>query len=270
MPITDWDDAYANAAHIPGSERFLTEWSARTAALRARHPPERLRYGPGARQWIDLYRPATAGQGLTVIVHGGYWMRFSPEDFGFLAEGPLAHGQSVAMVSYTLAPETRISRITIEIAAALALAARVVAGPIRLAGHSAGGHLVSRMGCEGALAPELAARLVHIVSVSGVHDLRPLLRTQMNATLGLDTAEAATESPALLIPREGLKITCAAGSAERPEFLRQNDLLANIWWGMGADARALHLPGRHHFDVIDALAAPDGILTRMLLDQSLS
>jgi acetyl esterase/lipase len=270
MPITDWDDAYANAAHIPGAERFLTEWPVRSAGLRDRCPPERLAYGPGARQWIDHYRPETASQGLTVIVHGGYWMRFSPAEFGFLAAGPLAHGQSVAVVSYTLAPEARIGQITAEIAAAVAIAAAAVPGPIRLIGHSAGGHLVTRMGCQGVLAPDLAARIAHIVSVSGVHDLRPLLRTQMNATLRLDSDEASAESPALLTPLDGLKITCAVGGDERPEFIRQTDLLANVWWGMGADARAVHLPGVHHFDVIDALAAPDGALTRILLDQSLS
>ena len=270
MPITDWDDAYANAAHIPGADRFLADWPARTKALRDRHPPEVLRYGPGARQVVDLYRPETSVQGLTVIVHGGYWMRFSPDEFGFLAEGPLARGQAVAMLRYTLAPEARIAEITAEVAAAITLAADAVAGPIHLAGHSAGGHLVSRMGCAGVLPEALAGRIAHILSVSGVHDLRPLLRTAMNETLQLDPAEAAAESPALLDPRQGLRITCAVGGDERPEFLRQNDLLANVWWGLGAETLAIHLPGLHHFDVIDGLATPDGALTRMLLDQSLS
>ncbi|MEY3004103.1 MAG: hypothetical protein RLZZ491_1279 [Pseudomonadota bacterium] len=270
MPITDWDDAYANAAHIPGADRFLDEWPVRSAGLCANCPPERLHYGPGARQWIDLYRPSMPSRGLTVIVHGGYWMRFSPLEFGFMAAGPLARGQSVAVVSYTLAPEVRISQITAEVSAAVAMAAAAVPGPIRLTGHSAGGHLVTRMGCDGVLAPDIGARLVHILSVSGVHDLRPLLRTKMNETLRLDMAEAILESPALQMPRAGLALTCAVGGDERPEFLRQNDLMANIWWGLGADARALHLPGRHHFDVIDALADPDGALTRALLDQSRS
>lgn len=269
MPITDWDDAYANAIHIEGAERFLTEWPARTAALRARSVPEVLRYGPGARQTLDLYRSETAAQGLTVIVHGGYWMRFSPDDFGFLAEGPLAHGQAVAVVRYTLAPEARIGAITSEVAAAIAVAARAVAGPIRLTGHSAGGHLVTRMVCEGVLPADLSARIAHVVSVSGVHDLRPLLRTQMNATLHLDRAEALAESPALLSPLDGVRLTCAVGDRERPEFIRQTDLLANIWHGLGAETHAVHLPGLHHFDVIDELADPDGALTRMLLDQSL-
>ncbi|MBF9045667.1 alpha/beta hydrolase fold domain-containing protein [Rhodobacterales bacterium LSUCC0031] len=270
MPITDWDDAYANAAHIPGAEAFLKDWPMRSAALRAETPPERLRYGTGGRQIIDLYRPKGASQGLTVIVHGGYWMRFSPDEFGFLAAGPLAHGQSVAMVSYTLAPEARIAAITAEVAQAVALAAGAVAGPIRLTGHSAGGHLVTRMGCARVLPAAVATRIVHIMSVSGVHDLRPLLRTAMNATLRLDQDEAVAESPALLRPLDGLRLTCAVGGDERPEFIRQNDLLANIWWGLGAETHAVRLAGKHHFDVIDALAAPDGALTRALLDQSFS
>jgi acetyl esterase/lipase len=270
MPITDWDDAYANAAYIPGAERFLTEWPARTAALRQAHPPEVLRYGPGARQVMDLFRPETAAQGLTLVVHGGYWKAFSPDEFGFMAAGPLAHGQAVAAVRYTLAPEARIADITREIAAAIGVAAAAVPGPIRLTGHSAGGHLVTRMVCDGVLEAGLAARIVHVLSVSGVHDLRPLLRTQMNATLQLDPAEAVAESPALLAPRDGVRVTCAVGGDERPEFRRQTDLLANVWWGMGAETRAVHLPGLHHFDVIDGLAAPDGALTRLLLDQSLS
>jgi hypothetical protein len=74
----------------------------------------------------------------------------------------------------------------------------------------------------------------------------------------------------LLTPRAGQRVTCAVGGDERPEFIRQTDLLANIWWGLGADARAVHLARLHHFDVIDGLAAPDGDLTRLLLDQSFS
>ena len=49
MPITDWDDAYANAAHIPGAETFLSDWPERSRRLRAAHAPERLIYGSGAR-----------------------------------------------------------------------------------------------------------------------------------------------------------------------------------------------------------------------------
>ena len=96
----------------------------------------------------------------------------------------------------------------------------------------------------------------------------PVVIEPVQLTREADPAEALAESPALLIPREGMRVTCAVGGQERPEFIRQNDLLANVWQGLGADMEALHLPGVHHFDVIDALADPDGVLTRCLLDQS--
>ena len=250
MPITDWDDAYANAAYIPGAETFLSDWPERSQRLREAHAPERLIYGSGARQTIDLYRPKTASQGLTVIVHGGYWMRFSPAEFGFLAAGPLAHGQSVAVVSYTLAPDARIAAITAEVARAVTMAAAAVPGPIRLTGHSAGGHLVTRMGCAGVLQAEVAARIAHIVSVSGVHDLRPLLRTQMNATLRLDSAEALAESPALQRPLEALRLTCAVGSEERPRIHQAKrspgQYLVGAWGRDASHAACGQAPLRRH------------------------
>jgi arylformamidase len=60
------------------------------------------------------------------------------------------------------------------------------------------------------------------------------------------------------------------GADERPEFLRQTDLLANIWTGLGADIRAIHMPGRHHFDIIDDLADRGSALSRLWLDQRIS
>ena len=117
------------------------------------------------------------------------------------------------------------------------------------------------MCADSPLPDDIRTRIGHVVSISGLHDLRPFLRTSMNATLRLDEAEAIAESPALLRPMENCSVTCWVGSAERPEFLRQNDLLANIWTGLGADMRCVHAEGRHHFDVIEDLADPASKLT---------
>lgn len=255
MRITDWDDAYSNGAYIDGADKIVAGWAIRAGAMLA---DEVL---PG----FDLYLPEGPVQGLTVIVHGGYWMAFSARDFAHLAAGPRAAGQAVVMVNYTLAPEARISDITKEVAKAIIAAAARVEGPIRLSGHSAGGHLVTRMLCEGVLPEEVAARVVHVLSISGVHDLRPLLCTKMNDTLRLTEDEAAQESPALLIPREGTRLTCVVGAEERPEFLRQTALLANIWHGLGAETAAIALPGENHFSIIAGLERPDGALTTLLL-----
>ncbi|OAN80057.1 esterase [Jannaschia sp. EhC01] len=255
MRITDWDDAYANGAYIDGADDIVAGWAERAAGM---VPDEVL---PG----VDLYLPEGALQGLTVVVHGGYWMAFSGREFAHLAAGPRAAGQAVAMVSYTLAPHARITEITKEVARAVCLAAQSVEGPIRLTGHSAGGHLVTRMVCEGVLPEDVAARIVHVVSISGVHDLRPLLRTKMNETLQLTQSEAVLESPALQTPRPDTRLTSVVGAQERPEFRRQNALLANIWRGLGAETTAVELAGENHFTIIAGLEAPDGALTKLLL-----
>lgn len=266
MVITDWDDAYANGAHIDGVDEIVAGWAERAEALRTRVAAEVVQVGPSARQVVDLYRPEGAVQGLTVIMHGGYWMAFDGRDFAHLAAGPLAAGQVVAMVSYTLTPEARIAEITGEVAAALRAVAERVDGPIRLVGHSAGGHLVTRMLCEGVLPEVVAGRIAHVVSISGLHDLRPLLRTKMNDTLRLTEAEAAAESPALLRPRPGARVTCVVGAEERPEFLRQTALLPNIWTGLGADTAEVVLPQENHFTILAGLEHPEGPLTRLLLE----
>jgi hypothetical protein len=142
----------------------------------------------------------------------------------------------------------------------------MVVGSLFLTGQSAGGHLVTRMiSATSPLPDDVRARIGHTLSISGVHDLRPLMKAAMNTELRIDEAEARVESPALLEPMPNARVTCWVGSAERPEFVRQNALLANIWTGLGAKTCIVEESGRHHFDVIDGLADPDHPLTRTLL-----
>lgn len=269
--VSDWDAAYANMPNIPGGEGYPDIWAPAAQAYRSGlESKSRARlglvYGDGERNRFDLFLPEEEPRGLVVFVHGGYWMRFDESDWSHLARGSVESGWAVAMPGYTLAPSARISDITNEIGKAVETAAGMVAGPIRLTGHSAGGHLVTRMiSATSPLPAPVQARIAHTLSISGVHDLRPLLRTGLNETLRLDDAEATSESPALLSPAAGARLTCWVGAGERAEFLRQNALLANVWTGLGAAAAVYEEPDRHHFNVVDGLAEPAHPLTRTLL-----
>ncbi|RWC69837.1 MAG: alpha/beta hydrolase [Mesorhizobium sp.] len=271
--IANWDNAYANGANIAGSDRWPAAWAEPAQAFRdALSAQGRARidiaYGDRPRNRFDLFLPKAAPRGLVVFIHGGYWMETDKSWWSHLACGAVDSGFAVAMPSYTQCPDIRIAGIVTEIGAAISRAAAMVDGPLILTGHSAGGHLASRMvTVTTPLAADVARRIRHVVSISGLHDLRPLMCTDMNATLKIDEHEAQMESPALLRPLDGVRITCWAGGGERSEFLRQNALLANIWTGLGAITNAVVEPDRHHYDVVDGLADPAHALTRTLISE---
>lgn len=271
--ISDWNDAYANGVNIPRGDSWPEAWLQPARRYRDRIVAEGratldIPYGDAPRQCFDLFAPAGEAKGIVVFVHGGYWMRFDKSVWSHLAAGAVERGYAVAMPGYTLCPENRIAGITTEIGRAISAIAARSTGPIFLTGHSAGGHLATRMVCaDTPLAPAVIRRIAHVVSISGLHDLRPLMRTDMNAALGLDETEAIAESPALLRPVDGIRLTCWVGAAERAEFVRQNALLANVWAGLGARTQAVEEPDRHHFNIIDGLTDPAHPLVRTLLDK---
>jgi acetyl esterase/lipase len=264
--ITDWTRAYDNRAAVPGHGAFLDACAAAAARFRAeRGGLIDVAYGIHPRERLDLFTPQGTARGLMVFIHGGYWRTLDKDHFSHLAAGMLAHGWAVAIPSYPLCPEVPVAAITHATARAVEAAAQRVAGPLVLCGHSAGGHLAVRMVCSGGpLAEPVARRVARVMGISGVYDLRPLMRTAMNADLRLDMAQARAESPVLMEPRPGPRVMAWVGAAELPEFVRQNAAFASVWHGLGADMAVTEAPGRTHFDVLEPLAEPGGAMVRWL------
>jgi arylformamidase len=257
----DYDRAYANGPFIPGAETFPPRWAQEAQAFRAslgQRSQTGILYGQQKRNYLDLFLPDATPQGLLVFVHGGYWLRFDRDSWSHLASGAVARGWACAIPSYTLAPEARISAMTQEIARAVEVAAGLVAGPVVVTGHSAGGHLSARMGCADL---SLSAPVRRLVPISPLADLEPISLTAMNADLRLDSPEIAQESPALLARRPGIEAHVWVGAQERPAFLWQARLLSEAWscpWTPEG--------GKHHFDVIEGLSDPASALLSACLN----
>lgn len=268
--VADHTAAYTSGAFIAGGERWPEAWVAPAAAFRnALSAQGRAQldqpYGPGARHRFDLFLPEGTAQGLVIFIHGGYWRSLDRGYWSHYAAGALAHGLAVAMPSYDLCPEVRITDITRQIGAAVATAADRISGPLRIVGHSAGGHLAARMVCADSPLPDpVRARIDLCLPISGLFDLRPLLRSAVNDSLRLDEAEALAESPALVRPLPGTRLMAWVGGAERQEFRRQTDLIANIWAGVGARTAAHAEADRHHFDILEGLRDPAHPMVRLI------
>lgn len=255
----DMDRQYAIGAFIPGSGDLPGLWSQKAATFRAglgARAELDLAYGQTGRQRFDLFHPDGPSRGLLVFVHGGYWMAFGRESWSHLAAGALARGWAVAMPSYTLAPEARVSQMTTEVAMAVRAAAARVGGPVVVTGHSAGGHLSARMG--GADVDVPAAR---VVPISPLADLEQIAQTGMQDKLRLSAEEIATESPARQPLRAGVQAHVWVGGQERPAFLWQARTLSESW-----DCPWTVWPGTHHFNVIDDLERPNSALMAACLD----
>lgn len=257
------DIDYNNVDFIPDGANYPERWMNDARAYRETEAAigrARLNvpYGPGERQKLDLFYPAGKPEGLVVFVHGGYWLKFDRSVWSHFAAGLTSAGWVVAMPSYTLAPDARIHEITREIARAIEVAGDMVQGPIRLTGHSAGGHLVARMGCRDVVL-QVRDRVRRILPISPLSDLRPLMDTSMNEGLRLDTKEAEAESPVLHAAPEA-PVTVWVGADERPVFLDQTRWLVDAW-----NAEHRIDPGRHHFDVIDGLRDAASPLVQALL-----
>ena len=154
----------------------------------------------------------------------------------------------------------RISDISRQIARAVQVIADRCAGAIVLAGHSAGGHLVSRMGVGDLLPDTVQARIAHVMAISPVSDLRPLLHTAMNRSFQMDMAAAEAESPALMA-KPKCKVTVWVGADERPVFLDQARWLSQAW-----EAPLVVDEDKHHFDVIEGLSDTQSEMISCLLD----
>ena len=256
------DEQYDIEASVTDFDGYVREFIAQSQAVRAELPNQLdVPYGPTLDETFDVFFPPQdvneALRPAVFFVHGGYWLDFGREEWSHLAAGALARGWACAMPSYTLAPAARIRDMTAEVAAAVTHAAGLVAGPVVVTGHSAGGHLAARMGCADLALP----RVARVVPISPLSDLRPLMETSMQDSLHLDPAECLAESPALLPLRAGSQAHVWVGGQERPSFLWQARLLSEAWdcpWTVDA--------GRHHFDVIDALADPASPLMAACLD----
>lgn len=204
-----------------------------------------------------------AGAPLLVFFHGGYWRRLHKDDATYVAAGFAPHGIATAVVNYGLAPALSLEEITAQARRSVGwLRAHAheygadASAPV-VSGHSAGGHLAAMC----AVAEPVRA----VASISGLHDLRPLVGSFTDAWLELDERRAIALSPALLRPAAPSRVYVAYGAAEPPGFPPQSHVLADAWRAYGCTTEVGEMAGDDHFDIAGRLEFADDELTRAIV-----
>lgn len=265
---------YNNRELVPQHPKILAQWSEASALSRSKSDfrPD-LRYGEGPFESLDLFLAPRPAAPVLVFIHGGYWRSLDKRDFSFVAPAFNAAGAMVVVPNYALCPAVSIEQITWQLVHALQWVWRHAAahggdpGRIVVAGHSAGGHLAAMMlSCRWKqVAEDLPAQLVGgAMSISGVYDLEPLRHVPfLQPDLQLSPASVRRLSPAFF-PRPKGRLFAAVGAAESAEFLRQNQLIRDVW-GPTAVPVCETVAQRNHFDVLESLVDPAGRLHELTL-----
>jgi len=257
------DRAYNNSTAVPESGAMFKEWLVRSEKFRALHPEHlNLEYGPRPRNRID-YFSAGPHTPVLVFIHGGFWQMRSKEDFAFIAESFYSSGVSVAMVGYPLGPDASMDEIVADAHAAIRyLATQLPAlggDPERVvvSGWSSGGHLATMVLDE----PSLRGG----VSVSGIYELEPLLKSYVNDKLHMDLAMAQRNSPILRMPNSSKQIDLFAGSAELPEMRRQTADYASARRAAGLPTRYGEIPDANHYTILHSMMNADGAIHQAIM-----
>jgi arylformamidase len=267
-----WLDAqYNNRGLVPDYAQHLAHWAQASADARISSPCHLdLAYDASHRQTLDVFTPksrAFVPGPVLIFIHGGYWRALDKSDVSFVAPSFTKRGALVVVPNYALCPTVSIETIVLQMVQAVAWtwrhAARYGGDPQRIvvAGHSAGGHLVSMLlSCRWRdVAGDLPAQpLVGGLSISGVYDLEPIRHTPfLQPDLRLTPASVARLSPAFFPRPKGTRLFAAVGADESSEFLRQNALIRDVW-GPTAVPVCDEVPGTNHFSVLNTLAEPAG------------
>ena len=201
------------------------------------------RYGERERNILAL-TPPTSRSEMFIWIHGGYWQGSSIDE-SLMGVGDLVQqGFGFAAVEYSIAPECSIDQMVFECATAVAyLRERNPSATFYLGGHSAGAHL--------ALSVASQCSFAGLILVSGIFDLRPLVRTTINDALALDEDQAWNLSPIRNSLPHATHAEVLVGAEESPSFQAQSEVATQYLIQNGSSATLVEVAGCDHFDILE-------------------
>ncbi len=255
-------DAEYDPEYRVGSRAPFLEWYIRQSAAARAHLDCVLDvpFGPTPAETADIFPSRFPGSPVFVFIHGGYWRALSSKEFSFVATGLVANGVTVVVTNYGLCPQLSIREITTQSHAAIQWLTGSASdyngdpGNIFVAGHSAGAQ-------QAAMLASSSNAIKGAIAVSGIFDLRPLLRSWLQPTLRLSEEMAAEQSPLLRVPVQGPPLLISAGGNESPALIAQSVDYCEAWRKAGLDAEFFEQPGLNHYEAIYGFADPASSLS---------
>ena len=251
---------------------------AQSDAARARlGAPRRFAYGPTPVEGLDLYATARANAPINVFIHGGAWRAGLARNYAFAAELFVRAGAHFVVPDFAAVQDVGGSLMPMADQVRRAVAwvyrnARSFGGdPDRLyvSGHSSGAHLAGVvLTTDWPRDFDLPADIVKGgLCSSGMYDLKAVrLSARSNYVKFTDEMEQALSSQRHL-DRLNAPVIVSHGTLESPEFQRQARDFAAAVRAAGKPVKLLVGEDYNHFEIIETLGTPYGLLGRAVLEQ---
>jgi arylformamidase len=278
MDQAELDDAYDQAKYAANRDQIVGRNATNSTLVRARlGEPRRYAYGALPIEGLDVYPARSGNAPVQVFIHGGAWRRGLARDYAFPAELFVNAGAHFVVPDFSNVVETggdllpMADQVRRAIAWVYRNAERFGGDPARLylTGHSSGAHLAGVcLTTDWKSAFGLPADLVKGgLLCSGMYDLKPVrLSARSDYVKFTDAMEEALSSQRHL-DRLDTPLVVAYGTQETPEFQRQSHEFAQAVKAAGKPVQLVVGDGYNHFEMLETLASPYGVLGRAALEQ---
>jgi arylformamidase len=272
------DDAYDQSKYAPNLQQVVKRYATNSEAARQRlGAPRRLAYGSAPVEGADLYPTNRPNAPIHIFIHGGAWRGGLAQNYAFPAELFVTTGAHYIALDFVNVTQTGGDLMPMAEQCRRAVAwvyknAQSFGGDpnrIYVSGHSSGGHLggvvmVTDWEKDFGLPKDVVKGAL---LCSGMYDLKPVRLSARSSYVKFTDAMEHALSAQRHLDKLHAPVIVAHGTLETPEFQRQTRDFAAAAKAAGKAVTLIVADGYNHFEIIETLANPHGILGRAALEQ---
>jgi len=278
MDQAELDAAYDQSVYAPNLRQIIQRYVTNSEGVRARlGAPQRHAYGATPIEGLDIYTTKRPNAPINIFIHGGAWRVGLAKEYAFAAELFVHAGVHLVLPDHVWVQDAGGNLIPLaeQVRRAVAWVYRNAhsfgGNPNRIyvSGHSSGAHLAGVvLTTDWPKDFNLPADIIKGgLCCSGMFDLKPVrLSARSRYVKFTDETEQALSSQRHL-DKLHAPVIVAYGTLETPEFQRQSRDFAAAVKAAGKRVELLVGEGYNHFEILETLASPYGLLGRAVLQQ---
>jgi arylformamidase len=277
MDQKELDDAYDQIVYAPNREQVAKRRIFNSERARAAiGAPERVAYGLSEIEKLDVYHAKQANAPVNIFIHGGAWRANRAADYACLAEPFVQAGAHYVILDFTNVDDAggslfpMVEQVRRAVAWVYSNAKTLGGDPARLylTSHSSGSHIGGCVVTHDWEREGLPRDILKGATLSsGMYDLKPVRLSKRSKYVKFTDAMEEALSAQRHLDKLHTPLILAHGTYETPEFQRQTwDFLAAVK-AAGKPVELLVGEGYNHFEILETLASPYGLLGRAVLAQ---